>query len=95
MQLEADPGDDERELTDLGHAHAGLHRSVASAAGKEGSNRDTDELARNDENREPDRKRPMIGQGMNVELHAHGNEENGPEHVADRANFTLHLLART
>ena len=79
---EADAGDDERELADLGEAHPGLDRVARPAAEQEGADRDRDRLAGDHEPGEQQHLGRVASDLPGVDLHADGDEEDGGEQVA-------------
>ena len=78
-----DRGDNERELSDLSEAHAGLDRSTNALTSEKNAGRDPNKLTDNDEGNEDEDHGPMVGYQSRVNEHTDRNEEDRREHVSD------------
>jgi len=92
VQREAQPGDNEGKLSDLGEAQSCLHRRAHPAAREERPQRDAHHLPDHDGGREHHDGGPVAGDERRVDEHAHGDEKDGPEYVPHRLYEALDLL---
>jgi hypothetical protein len=92
---EADPCDDEGEFTDLREAHSGPDRGADPVPCEKAADRDPDDLAAHDQEREQDDGDPVAGHKEWVDQHPHGDEEHRSEHVAQRLDEPLDVLPRS
>jgi len=89
LQRHAERRDDERELPDLGEAHADAHGRTGILPGNERSQAAGEHLA-DDDRRGGDRNRPGVpDQRLRIEEQADRHEEDRAEHVADRLDQSL------
>ena len=89
----ADPGQDERELSDLGQGQAGQDADPRSVAEQSDRQDDDGRFEHDDRGDEAEDGREESRDGPDVEEHAHRDEEKAVEHVLEGQDVGNDLMA--
>src|ERR1700691_1627393 len=90
--IETGAGDNERELANLRHRHAGLYGGTGGTAGKHRTDGDADNLSDQNDRNQRDQIGPMIEDALRLEHHADRDEEDRTEHVAQRSDQMFYFV---